>query len=187
MHVQFEATQDDLVDATQRFLARSKQIRAQRWKGMLLTSLLGGAMGFLFYYLQGRPLSGVACGVFVASVSALLHAATHKRGVEKRLRKFYQEQFGTSAPFVCEVELTPVGVWVRQRNTQYVYEWESVAEIAETGDSVDIYTRGGGGVVVRKRAFSSAEEQTKFVAMARGYMELAGVAASESTPQLTRG
>lgn len=186
MKVQFEATQDDLIDATQRFLARSKQIRSWRWKDLLYSSVLFGLIGFLVYALQGRPMRGVACGILIAMVTALLHIF-HQRGRERRLRKFYQERLGTSVPFVCEVELTPVGVWVRQLNTQSILEWEIVAEVTETGDSVDIYTRNGGGVVVRKRAFSSAEEQAKFVATARGYLELSAAATSESAPQLTKG
>jgi hypothetical protein len=55
--------------------------------------------------------------------------------------------------------LTAVGVWIRQLNKQTTYEWESVEEIEETEDSVDIYTKDGGGLIVRKRAFTSPAEQ----------------------------
>jgi len=41
-----------------------------------------------------------------------------------------------------------------------------VVEIKETSDSVDIFTRDGGGVIVRNRAFASTAERAHFVELA---------------------
>jgi hypothetical protein len=118
-------------------------------------------------------------------ISGLLYPSSHRSGVEKRLRELHREKLGGSGPFVCEVELTPVGVWVRQLNTQVTHEWESVKEIQETADSVDIITRHGGGVVVRNRAFKSDEERRKFIELAQGYIEISRVDDSDHDKQLT--
>jgi hypothetical protein len=183
MHVRFEFTQDDLIDVSQRFLARSKMVRSWRWKGMLYTALLAWLLTFMFFL--GSPAKGLVIGLIAAVVSALIYPSLHRSGVEKRLRKLHQEKLGEAGPFICEVELTPIGVWVRQMNIQTTHEWEGVEEIKETEDSVDILTRDGGGVVVRKRAFNSPDEQKQFIELAESYLELCRVGSSEGTPQLT--
>ncbi len=75
------------------------------------------------------------------------------------------------------MEISPIGIWVRQSNTQVTHEWESVEGIEESADSVDIIKRGGSlAVVVRNRAFASAEERSKFIELAQGYLELVSAA-----------
>jgi hypothetical protein len=183
MHVQFQFTQEDLIDVSKRFLARSKVVRLWRWKGLLYTAFLAWLLVFIFFF--NTPIKGVIVGSVAAVVSALIYPSVHKSGVEKRLRKFHQEKLGDASSFVCEVELTPVGVWVRQMNKQIVLEWESVEEITESEDSVDIFTRDGGGVIVRKRAFKSSEELEQFIGLAQSYLEVCRMGGSECTPQLT--
>ena len=183
MHIQFEFTQDDLIDVSKRFLARSKVVRSWRWKGLLSTAFLAWLLVFMFFF--STPIKGIIVGLVAAAIAALIYPSTHKRGVEKRLRKLHQEKLGDAISFICEVELTPVGVWVRQLNKQIMHEWESVEEIKESDDSIDIFTREGGGVIVRKRAFKSSEEQKQFIELAQSYLELCRVGNSNGTPQLT--
>ena len=187
MHVQFEFTQEDLIDVSRRSLARSGAVRSWRLRGLLYTVAFSWGLVFLFFFLLHEPMKGAIIGLIAAAVSGLLYPGSHRRAVEKRLRQLHREKFGGAGPFLCEVELTPVGVWVRQMNTQVTHEWESVERLEVTPDSVDIITRAGGGVVVRDRAFSSAEEREKFIELARGYMELASVGGSDHDPQLTTG
>src|SRR5438132_12074767 len=71
------------------------------------------------------------------------------------MRKLHQEILRNENSFVCEVELTQAGFSVSQISRQIKYEWQAVEEIKETSDSVDIFTRDGGGVIVRNRAFQS--------------------------------
>ena len=52
-------------------------------------------------------------------------------------------------------------------NKQVILEWQRVEAIEETSDSVDIFTRDGGGVVIRSRAFGSEGERSQFIEIAR--------------------
>ena len=70
-------------------------------------------------------------------------------------------------PYVCEVELRPEGLWLRQMDKQTIYEWKSLEAVEETADSVDIFSRDGGGAVVRNRAFSSETDRSKFIELLR--------------------
>ena len=167
MRVQFEFTQEDSIDVTQRVLARSKVVHSWRWKGLVANAILSWTVWTLaFGFFTASPLKGALTGLIVAGVSALLYPGARKRAVEKRLRSFHKEKFGELNSFICEVELTPTGVWTRQMNRQTTHEWKSIAEIVVTEDSVDIFTRDGGGVIVRNRAFASAADRMRFIELA---------------------
>jgi len=167
MRVQFEFTRDDLIDASKRFSARSKVVRSWKWNGMFYAALMAWLLVFAFFYQT--PFKGALIGLVAALVSALIYPAFHKRGTEQRLRKLHQEILGNENSFVCEVELTPDGFSVTQINRQIKYDWQTVAEIKETRDSVDIFTRDGGGVIVRNRAFQSAADRIRFVELATSF------------------
>lgn len=171
MRVQFEFTHDDLIDASKRFTARSKVMRSWKWSGMFWTAILAWVIVFAFFYQT--PIKGAVVGLVVALVAALIYPVFYKREIEKRMRKLHQEILGNEDSFVCEVELTPGGFAVFQTNRQIKYEWPAVDEIKETSDSVDIFTRDGGGVIVRNRAFQSEADRLKFVELAKSFLNQA--------------
>jgi len=96
-----------------------------------------------------------------------------KKSVDKRLRKLLKEKLGETNSFICEVEITPAGFLTKALSTQMTYEWKDVESIATTAGSVDIFTRDGGGVIVRSRAFSSPAQQQQCFDLASGYLEAA--------------
>ena len=173
MRVQFEFTDEDCIEVTKRILQRSNLL-AWKWKGLLLGAVfswLTGALVFIVIF-SFSPLNGLIIGLFLAGVSSLFYPASHRRVVEKNLRKHHWKHHEAEKSYICEVELTDTGLWTRQMNRQTTYEWQSVEEIVVTDDSVDFFTRNRGGVVVRKRAFKSLEEQGQFVELAKRYLEL---------------
>jgi hypothetical protein len=167
MRVQFEFTRDDLIDVAKRFSARSKVVRSWKWSGMFYSALFAWLLVFAFYY--PTPMKGTLIGFVAAVGAALLYPSFHGRETEKRLRKLHQEKLGNENSFVCEVELTQAGFSVSQMNRQIKYDWQAVEEIKDTSDSVDIFTRDGGGVIVRNRAFQSDSDRVRFVELARGF------------------
>ena len=106
-------------------------------------------------------------------VAALLFPVVRMWIVKQRLRRYYREVLGSNLPFNVQVELTPEGVLTRQKTGQASFEWQQVESIRETADSIDIYTRYGGIVVVRKREFASAQEIQQFVQEAESHRALA--------------
>jgi hypothetical protein len=183
MHVEFEFTQADLIDASKRFSARVKVVRSFQWKNLIATAFLSWLLVFSFFYRT--PVKGAILGLVAAVISALLYPGSNKRAIEKRMRKISREVFGESNSFLCEVELRPEGVWVRQMNRQVLHEWPSVVEIKETSDSVDIFTWDASGVVVRNRAFASLEERSRFIELARARLNSTHNAATVTPPSST--
>jgi hypothetical protein len=170
MRAQFTYSQEDLVDATMRFSARSKSIRAMRRKRALWSALLLGAAIFVLFRFS---LKGAVSGVAAALIAIIIDPLTHKYQYRKNLRKIWKEQYGEENEFSCEVELLPECLKTSGKNSQCSTEWEAIEEIVSTDDSVDIFGRKGSGVIVRNRAFSSAEERTRFIELAREYMNRA--------------
>lgn len=171
MRVQFDYTQDDIVDATKRFLARSKSVRRWRWQGRL--TLAGFAWVATFAFFFRTPAIGVWVGLVIAALCAVLYPVFYESSLERRVRRIVMENHGDANTFVCEVELAPEGLSVSAHNMRNATDWTEVKEILMTADSIDIFTTTGGGVIVRQRAFSSADEQQEFVDLAQNYMELA--------------
>ena len=55
----------------------------------------------------------------------------------------------------------------RQRGTEVKYLWLTIEEIKERPDSIDFFTRDGGAVVVRDRAFNAQADKRRFFELAR--------------------
>lgn len=165
MYVQFEFTREDLVDASRRLLNRQNTERPRAWKSSLYSGI--SARVVVFFFLRNNPILGLLLGVVVAGLIVLIYPGLEKSGLEGRLRRVVAEMMPAPGPYICEVEIRSEGVWLRQMNKQIIYEWQSVEAIDETHDSVEVFTRDGGGVVIRDRAFGSGDERRQFIEMAR--------------------
>jgi YcxB-like protein len=175
MRVQFEFTVDDVVDVQLRALRRSRAARSWRWRDLITTSVLTGAV--LFAVIPEGIFGRLVMGGLGLALGGLLYALLNERTVKRRLRKLYEENAGSDNTFLCEVELNESGIHIKQNGMEIIYTWANVKEIQETEDSVDIYTRKGGCVVVRKRAFNGPGEQQQFIELANQYMRLADTGA----------
>jgi hypothetical protein len=165
MYVQFEFTEADLVDAAKRLLGRYKSPSAGSWIAPIYYCVVVGAIIFLF--LQNNPAKGLLAGLIAAGLTILLYPKLQKGSVDRRLHRIAAGLMAEPGPYVCEVELRPEGVWVRQMNKQIIYEWKLVEAIEEMDDSVTIFARYGEGVVVRNRAFKAENERNRFLEIAR--------------------
>jgi hypothetical protein len=150
-----------------RFLARSKTVRSARWQGLLWTTGFTWLLVFAFF---GASLKAGLIGLLAALISALIYPAMYRQSVQKRLRKLCKEKVEDTTSFICEVELKPTGLWTRSLDTQTTSEWKNVEELVVTEDSVDIFTRQGGGVVVRNKAFQSVDERQAFIELAQRFI-----------------
>lgn len=168
MRVSFKYSQEDLVDATVRFAARSKAVKGMRrrqlfWSAVLLASL---AILILKVSIVGMLVAAVAVVVVI-----IINPYLYDRRYRKNLAKLYKEKLGSENEFTCEVELLPEHLKTSSQNCWSAMEWKDIEEFVPTGDSVDIFGRKGGGVIVRNRAFSSAEERNRFIDLAREYLK----------------
>ena len=172
MRVQFTYSQEDLVDASLRFFARSKSARLMRRKRTAWLALLAWLLVFVLFRFS---INGTIGGLVAALIVVITDPFIYNYELRKNLRNIVKERYGEENEFLCEVELLPEGLKGSGENIQRTIEWETIEEVVPTDDSVDIFGRKD-GVVVRNRAFSSAEERTRFIELAREYMNRARAA-----------
>jgi hypothetical protein len=170
MRVKFTYSQEDLVDATLRFSARSKSLRALRHKRALWGALGACAVIFVLFRFS---LIGALAGVIAAIIVLIIDPFLYDRQYRKNLRTLLRERYGDENEFICEVELTPERLKMIGPDSQSSAGWEIIEEVVSTNDSVDIFGRKAHGVIVRNRAFTSAEERQQFIDLAREYMKRA--------------
>jgi len=164
MHVEFEFTKEDLVDVAKRCLKRRNTSKADELKASLYLGVSVAVI--LLFVLKTTPLTGLVTGL-IAALVILLYPRWLRSSLENRMRQIADELMAAPGPYVCEVELRPEGLWLRQMDKQTIYEWKSLEAMEETADSVDIFSRDGGGVVVRNRAFSSETDRSRFIELVR--------------------
>src|SRR5947199_8041098 len=104
MHVNFTFTQEDSIEASQRFLVRSEAVRSWRIKGMLTTAVTVGLLVFTIFIKTDIPVIGLVIALCAAVVSALIYPSLSRSGTEQRLRKLHEEMLDGAGPFTCEVE-----------------------------------------------------------------------------------
>src|SRR3954468_7197171 len=121
MKVAFDFTLDDLVDASERTLSRSRVARGWRWQAVAVSALIGGtvlwlARGSLFLALVGAAVCG---GVQVAF-----------RGPNRKTRlvRSFGERLG-DGPYRGEVEITPEALVTTQNGVRAVRDWSSIEAI----------------------------------------------------------
>jgi hypothetical protein len=170
MRVTFTYTQEDLVDASTRFLARSKTIR--KWRLMELGWSLVLTWGIVFLIFRNAFLKAVLAASTAALIAVLFTRLFQPVIIQRRLRKFVREKHGNEDTFPCDVELTPAAILIQDCATQTTLKWQTVEEISVNSDSVAIFARPG-GVIVRDRAFASPDEKRHFVELAQSYLTAA--------------
>lgn len=165
MLIKSESTIEDKVYAYERIMARSNAARSWQFQGAAASALLGGlTTAVVVFILSGGLMpASLIFGGLAAIVSALVTWSIHQNTVKRRLETYIREQFGDRETFPFEIELADVGIITRQLGTQIIFEWPNVEEITETEDRLEIYTRNGGGVFLKKSDFSSADELRQFI------------------------
>ena len=171
MKVSFKYSQEDLVDATVRFAARSKSLRDIRRRQVLFWSLLFLAALILLISRFSVVRMGAAAVTAIMIISLVPYL--YDRRYRKNLRAFYKEKLGDENEFTCEVELLPEGMRSSGEDHLSLIKWKDIEEIAPSNDSVDIFGSKGGGCIVRNRAFTSAEERQRFIDTATTYLNQA--------------
>ena len=128
--------------------------------------------GIVFLIFRNAFVKAVLAASAMALIAVLLTRLFQPAIIQRRLRKFVREKHGNEDAFHCDVELTPAAILVHDCMTQTTIKWQTVEEIKVNSDSVDIFARSG-GVIVRDRAFSSADEKRNFAEFARTYLAAA--------------
>ena len=178
IHIEYDATLDDLLDVSLRWVGQSRAAKRARYWTTFCGVALGGVLVYVMFGFYGSPmperltLSGV--GIAAGSIYYLF---TYRRRLRSRLRKHLREQM-QSQPTICfAVELRDEGIWIKQGPTESLTDWSNLREVVDTGDAVELRMHNGQLVVIRNERFPTARDRSEFVKIANEF-EAAGSSSS---------
>lgn len=172
IRIEFDATLDDMADASIRFIRQSATLRRARANEIALVGLVSGA-GLVVALLVRADrlttslisiagLAATALGLFSAMVYRLVYDST----VRRRIRRVASEQLAGARSVHCEIELRPEALWIRQGGTDIAFQWSEALAVHDTDDGIELRFKGG-LVVARNRAFPTDAARQAFVREAR--------------------
>ncbi len=168
VRVRFEFSAADMADIARRSADRSKTIRDSRWQAAASWSALLGLA--LFFALSGTFIGRATFSVAFCLVLFILFSRWRRSSPNATYLKYYREQLGGDGQFLCEVEITSAGITTRQNGIETKRPWSVVEQIIDTSDGLEFRCRIGGILVVRDRAFETAELRSAFLRRANEFI-----------------
>jgi hypothetical protein len=165
--VRYNVTVADMADVMRRAVSRRRPRFGWRWRQSILVSALLTA--FFASVIDGteRAKSIGSAIFFIVAFTALTYL--QKARVSNALERFVREQYGPSAPFIFEIEITSEVMTTRQLGEEVRREWKKVERITEAPGGIEMDTHLGGMVFVRDSGFASPDERAEFLSLARRY------------------
>lgn len=181
VRVRFEFSAADMADVARRSASRSKTIRDSRWQTAASWSALLGLA--LFFALSGSFNARATFSIAFCLVLFFLVFRGGRSSPNATYLKYYRERLGGDGPFLCEVEIAPAGITTRQSDTETKRPWSAVEDIVDTSDGLELHFRPGGTLVVRNRAFDTAELRSAFLRRAKQFL----ASSAAGSPDQQRG
>lgn len=169
--IRFETGLDELVDVNLRVVRRSKVSRQRRSRSILGAGLAFAVSLFTFATISSGvsfvnalvPLGLVA--VALGAVFGLFYRWVYDSSIRTGIRKALEEQIGDRT-WVCEIELRPETLWVRDYGVEMSFPWTEATAVEDVGDAIELRFHGG-LVLARNKAFATAQERESFLAEAK--------------------
>jgi hypothetical protein len=170
MKVQFEFSPDELAQLAVRMSPPTQWYKEWRFDGNLAFGVLGCAA--LFVIAPGALLPRAVFSILFCVVTILILHWWGSRNVDAARHRLYlrhyRERLGTG-PFLCEVEISPVGVEVRQLGASVARKWSHVVKIESVSDGIEFTFQPQSLLLVRNRAFVSSDIREKFLSSAQEF------------------
>lgn len=176
MIVQFDFTSADMADVMQRTADRSASLGGWVRQSTSVWALLLSVV--LFFLLPGESLARLVFAAVFFVAAYALYGSWVRRGRRDRFVKYVREQLGGDGPFRCVVEISVDGIIVKQGDVEMKRAWSGVKKVVEATGGIEITSSHNSLLLVRDRAFPTAELRAEFLQAVRNYM--AGGAAPES-------
>lgn len=165
--VRFEATLDDAVDVTRRYQRHSPAARRVRRNDIAATVASTSIACFAVAVLVSKVpvLAGLALAIPVGLLTLGVYPLIHDRIVTGRVRRVLREAMRGAETIPVEIQLTSLGIAVRTANDTMTIEWPRVSRISDVPEGIELLADAA-VVMVRARAFASAEDRARFLARA---------------------
>jgi hypothetical protein len=169
--VEFDATIDECVDAQIRMANRTKTYRRRRRERVLLGIMVAVVFAVTILVLASYVTVldvavAVGGGLGFGLLSSYLYGIYFDWHVRHYGRRLTKEMYGGASTVRFEIELRPDAVWAKSRGTEISFAWTSLTGIENAEHGIELWFDPG-LVIVRSRAFASADARQQFLERAR--------------------
>lgn len=167
MKIQYYSMIDEKVKAQLRLLEFTGDMKRHKWLPLLILTPIEFAV--LYLLIPGvtevrLALTGGAVGMFV-----VVHLLIWRGQLTRRIRKMLVKQLGAEDYMHAEYEFTEDALIFRQMGQEVHLAWDSVREIRDRPDSIEIIAVPAGLALIPKRIFQQESEWREWLDFARSH------------------
>jgi hypothetical protein len=171
-HVEFDATLDEVVDASMRMVEHTDAYRQERRQYQWVVGLCF-AGGLAVSTLRTNDVPSLAA-LAIAPVAALtggltlgaLYGRYHDWYVRRRYRRIVSEMYGGTEVVHCEFEARDDVLWSRSVHAEVSLPWSRLTRVKNLPGSIELWFNPG-LAIIRDRAFRTQEERQAFLDVVR--------------------
>jgi hypothetical protein len=164
--VSFDADARDLAGVLLAAYSRTRAARRHWWLGMGTAAAVA-----IVAFVRGLPAGWPYATGFAAVTAAVVLALFAERRFSHRVRMlgYARGRVGPDDRFRVDVLVDADGVRVQSLGDVVLVEWADITSVEAGGEPVDIWVRGVDLIRVQARAFASAVDRERFVALVERY------------------
>jgi len=165
MRIEFERTEEDMVEFNLFHIDRSPTIRKQLLVTQIVMAVLIFVMAMSVAYLRTRYLPAISyiVGAIFSMGACLVYPSIYKWSITRQARKLFREGSNKSLLGRHELNLSPDGVHYTTISSESKINWSSIEKVVQNDKYVFMYIGAINAIVVPKTAFASSKEQIKFL------------------------
>jgi len=165
MRLVYDATLDDHVHASFRHFETSGEATTFFRFGVLLTPVV-----LLFPALTTSNKSlGFQVGLAAALLYLVVFLLRYQSFLRRRFRRMTIKALGGEGPFAAEVETDAEGITSSSQGQQIKFLWNSLVQVADTDDGIELLFAPSGVLVLPPHAFADDGERTSWLAHLQTY------------------
>jgi hypothetical protein len=166
--VEFDATLDEVVDASMRMVQHTAAYRQERRQYQWVVGICcaGGLAVGILRTNDVPSLAALAIAPIAALTSGLtlgaLYGRYHDWYVRRRYRRIVSEMYGGADIVHCEFEARDDVFWSRSVHAEVSLPWSRLTRIENLPGSIELWFNPG-LAIIRDRAFRTQEERHAFL------------------------
>ena len=169
MNLEFERTEEDLVEFNLFHYDNSPSIRKQVFAvQILLTILIFGAVASTF--VRYAPISSLILGGIFGGLTYIVVPYMYKRSIVKQVRKMLKEGSNISLLGHHEMRLSSDGINYKMVASETKLNWSSVERVVENDKYIYMYIGSMQALVIPKNVFVSSNHQKEFLDLVNSNM-----------------
>jgi hypothetical protein len=168
VHLEFNSTLDEIVDANMRLAARTSAYRQERRRAQWTVAACYGIASVIAVFRGLDAVSPIAAAItagFAIGSGALgffAYGRFHDWYARRNCSRMVRDLYRGLEPVGCAFEVRQDALWTKVKDIETSFPWSSLTRVDDGPDSIELWFNPG-LAVVRNRAFRSQDERRLFL------------------------